>query len=79
MNIFEFGDAKLRCRDIDPLYFALVKLSLRQRRLFTMSLVMFDHAGLAAQITESSDFYKAMHAARGGYCAWRAKTLCTWR
>jgi hypothetical protein len=65
MNVFEFGDAKLRLKDIDPLYTALWKarlpLSVRQR--FTFAEVTFDLAGVAARITEAKDYWTAFEAA----------------
>jgi hypothetical protein len=63
MNVFEFGDAKLRAQDIDPIYTALhgAKLTLATRRRYTLAYVAFDHAGLAARILEAPDFWEAMH------------------
>ena len=63
MNIFEFGDAKLRAQDIDPIYIALrgSGLSLVKRRRYTLAYVAFDHAGLAARILEAPNFWDAMH------------------
>lgn len=65
MNVYEFGNAKLRLRDIDPLYWAVwdARLPLKVRQRYTLAEVAFDHAGLAAQITESNDFWRAMQEA----------------
>lgn len=65
MNVYEFGDAKLRLRDIDPLYWAVwdAHLSLKMRQRYTLAEVAFDHAGLAAQIAEAGDFWAAMRSA----------------
>lgn len=70
MDIFEFGDAKLRAQDIDPLYRAIVECgwSLTKRCQFTFAFVTFDHAGLAAKIVTgpSIDYWpRMMEAARG--------------
>lgn len=65
MNIFQFGDAKLALKDLDPLYTALhdTKMAAAARKRFTLAEVAFDLAGLAAQITEAPDFWQAMHNA----------------
>lgn len=65
LTIFEFGDAKLRANDLDPLYTALYRTKLPHAVLcaYTIAEVMFDHAGLAARIAESKDFWQACTAA----------------
>lgn len=67
MDIFEFGDAKLRANDLDPLYTAVVntKMTAADRKRYTLAEVTFDLAGLAADITEagSGKFWQAMHDA----------------
>lgn len=64
-TVFEFGDAKLRLKDIDPLYYALEKSdwSHEKKCAFTLAFVSFDLAGLACQIISKKDFWKAMHDA----------------
>lgn len=51
-TIFEFGDAKLRANDIDPLYGALIRSGMTHTQLceFTLTFVSFDHAGIASRI-----------------------------
>jgi len=64
-DVFEFGDAKLRVFDIDPLYLAMhrAKMSLALRQRFTFAFVAFDLAGLAADIASAPDYWAAMHEA----------------
>lgn len=71
MTIFEFGDAKLRANDLDPLYTAVHRstLSLADRCRFTLAEVSFDLAGKAADVVEQAQgeqgdaFWAAMHDA----------------
>lgn len=65
MDLFEFGDAKLKLREIDVLYVAVVDagLTLSKRQRFTLAFVTFDLAGLAAYIADAPDFWGAMYAA----------------
>lgn len=70
-TVFEFGDAKLRLKDIDPLYYALHKSGRSRDWLcaYTFAFVSFDLAGLACQIMEDAGnsigkrYWKAMHKA----------------
>ena len=69
-TVFEFGDAKLRLKDIDPLYYALHKSEYSHQWLcaYTFAFVSFDLAGLACQIMDNAgdslkNYWPAMHAA----------------
>lgn len=71
MTIFEFGDAKLRAVDLDPLYTAVHRSgwSHTDRCRFTLAEVAFDLAGKAADVVEDcrgedgTAFWTAMHSA----------------
>lgn len=65
MNVFEFGDAKLRLKDIDPLYWAVHNAGMDEvwKCAYTVAFVTFDLAGLAASITDTWE---------GGKRTWRA-------
>ncbi len=65
LNFFAFSDAKLRLKDLDPLYTAVwnAKLALPLRQRYTLAEVTFDHAGLAARIAEAKDYWKAFDRA----------------
>lgn len=67
MSVFEFGDAKLKLADIDPLYNALWKAGWPMERVsrYILAFVAFDLAGLAGQIVDRGphQFWHAMHEA----------------
>lgn len=67
MNVFEFGDAKLRLKDIDPLYYAIHQMdwTQEQRCRYTLAFVSFDLAGLACRIFDAGPkkFWPAMRDA----------------
>lgn len=67
MSVFEFGDAKLKLGDIDPLYNALWRAEWPMERVsrYILAFVAFDLAGLAGQIVDrgAKGFWPAMHAA----------------
>lgn len=70
MDIFEFGDAKLAAKDIDPLYYALHHSGWPREKLcrYTLAFVSFDLAGLACQVVDAGkkNFWDAMRTAGAG-------------
>lgn len=65
LSVYEFGEALLNARDLDPVYTILHHGKLSNLKEYLLAYWCFYHVGTASWIVDQPDYWKAMETAAG--------------